>query len=152
MDALILHGLVALPLAGALAIGLLRPENGRAARGIALASSTLTFLASLYLWFEFDPALGIQFEVQIPWMSSLGTSYHVGVDGISVLLVLLTTFLTPLATWSAFGAITRKVRGFYACILILEAAMIGVFCALDLVLFYLFWEAMLVPMYFLIGI
>jgi len=152
MDQQILQWLLALPLAGALFIALLSPESGRAARGIALAASTLTFLLSLYLWFEFDPASGIQFELQVPWMSSLGTSYHVGVDGISLLLVLLTTLLTPLAIWSAFGSITRKVRGFYASLLLLEAAMIGVFVALDLVLFYLFWEAMLVPMYFLIGI
>jgi len=152
METQILQWLIGLPLAGALVIGMLRKDRGRAVRGIALASSTVTFLASLYLWFNFDPALGMQFEVRIPWMAGIGTSYHVGVDGISVLLVLLTTLLTPLAIWSAFSAIQSKVRGFYAALLILEAAMIGVFCALDLVLFYLFWEAMLVPMYFLIGI
>jgi NADH-quinone oxidoreductase subunit M len=152
MDTQILQWLIALPLAGAVIIAFLRPAQAGLARGIALAASTATFLLSLYLWQNFDPAGGFQFEVRVPWIESVGTSYHVGVDGISLLLVLLTTILTPLATWSAFGAITEKVRGFYASLLILEAAMIGVFVALDLVLFYLFWEAMLVPMYFLIGI
>ena len=151
MDHTLLNWLVALPLFGAALIGAV---PGRAAwtRGVALWASVATFALSLPLWFQFDPAGGMQFQFEARWIPSLGIAYRVGVDGISVLLVLLTTLLCPLAILSSFGTVSKSERGFYASLLLLEAAMIGVFIALDLVLFYLFWEAMLVPMYFLIGI
>jgi NADH-quinone oxidoreductase subunit M len=152
MDGQILQWLIFLPLLGAVLIGLLPARAQSGARSVALWASSLTFIISIYLWFQFEPAAGIQFETEVDWIPSLGVAYHVGVDGISVLLVLLTTLLCPLAIASSFSSITRRVRGFYASMLVLEAAMIGVFVAFDLILFYLFWEAMLVPMYFLIGI
>jgi NADH-quinone oxidoreductase subunit M len=152
METQIIQWLLALPLAGAALIVFLPSSWGKAVRLTALGSSLATFLLSIYLWTEFVPSAAMQFEVSVPWISSLGVTYHVGIDGISLLLVLLTTLLSPLAIWSSFTSVTHKVRGFYASMLILETAMIGVFVALDLFLFYLFWEAMLIPMYFLIGI
>jgi NADH-quinone oxidoreductase subunit M len=98
------------------------------------------------------PAAGMQFVERAPWIPAYGISYHVGIDGISYWLILLTTFLTPLAILGAWHYITKRVREFIVFMLLLEAGMIGVFVALDLVLFYVFWEAMLIPMYFLIGI
>ena len=152
MDHTLLNWLLALPAAGAVLIGLGPAASQVWARTVALVSSVLTFALSLVLWFEFVSGPEMQFEFAVDWIPSLGIAYHVGTDGISVLLVLLTTLLCPLAVLSSFSAVSRSVRGYYACLLLLEAAMIGVFVALDLVLFYLFWEAMLIPMYFLIGI
>ena len=86
-----------------------------------------------------------------PWIPAFGIDYYLGVDGISLLLVVLTSFLTPIALLSSWGSIDRKVKEFSVFMLVLEAAMIGVFVSLDLFLFYVFWDAMLVPMYFLIG-
>ena len=94
----------------------------------------------------------MQFEVARAWLPALGISYHVGVDGISLWLVMLTTFLTPLALLGSWTSITDRVTEFNVFMLLLETGMIGVFVALDLFLFYVFWEAMLIPMYFLIGI
>ena len=117
--------------------------------GIALAD----FLLSLYLPVNFDAnSPGMQFSVVKPWIGSFGIFYRLGVDGISLFLVLLTTFLSVLSIYSAFSAITEKVKGFYISFLLLEAGMLGVFVSLDLFLFYVFWEGMLIPMYFLIGI
>ena len=152
MDTQIIQWLLAIPVGGAALIALWPGRSARVARWIALAASLITFAVSIYLWRHFDPALGMQFETEVDWIPSLGIAYHVGIDGISLLLVLLTTLLCPLAIASSFTSITQKERGYYAVMLVLEAAMIGVFVALDLVLFYLFWEVMLVPMYFLIGI
>ncbi len=150
-----------LPLVGALAILLLKREAEGAVRGIALTTSVLTFLASLPLFFMFDATKGayaaglgdlIQFEVNLPWIETLNINYHIGLDGISLLLVMLTTFMTPLCIWGSFKAINKRVKGYYIAFLFLETGMLGVFAAVDLVLFYLFWEAMLIPMYLLIGI
>lgn len=94
----------------------------------------------------------MQFVEQYPWINAIGASYFLGIDGISLFLVLLTTFLSMLAILSSWKAVTQKIKGYYACLLFLETGMIGVFVSLDLLLFYLFWEAMLIPMYFLIGI
>src|SRR5438093_1332638 len=115
--------------------------------------AVVTFLLSLPLYFGFDAELiGYQFEEHARWMPTLGVSYHVGVDGISLLLVLLTTFLMPLALASAWDSIEDRVKEFVATMLILETGMLGVFVSLDLFLFYVFWEAMLIPMYFVIGV
>jgi len=94
----------------------------------------------------------MQFSERAPWITWLGAEYHVGVDGISLLLVLLTTFLTAVAILSSYAAVTTAVKEYMVCVLLLETGMLGVFVALDLVLFYVFWEGMLIPMYFLIGI
>ncbi len=150
---MLLSAVVFLPALGALALFLLdRKDEGRLRR-IALGVSGVAFLLSLFLWFGFDPANpGMQFEERRPWIPDFGISYHLGVDGISLLLVLLTTFITPLCLLSAWTAITERVKEFLITMLLLETGMLGVFVALDLFLFYVFWEAMLVPMYFLIGV
>src|SRR6185295_18636684 len=94
----------------------------------------------------------MQFVERRPWIPAWGISYHLGVDGLSLWLVLLTTFLTPLCLLGSWTSVKKRVREFVAFMLLLEAGMLGVFVALDLFLFYVFWEAMLIPMYFLIGI
>jgi NADH-quinone oxidoreductase subunit M len=122
-------------------------------RLVSLAVTVLTFACSLPLYFGFDAdAIGYQFEENRRWMPTLGVAYHVGIDGISLLLVLLTTFLMPLALVSAWGSIEDRFKEFTATMLLLETGMLGVFVSLDLFLFFVFWEAMLIPMYFIIGI
>ena len=108
---------------------------------------------SLPLWFWFDRGKdGFQFVEKRSWIPSIGVHYHFGVDGISALLILLTTLLGVIAILSSWTAITDRVRQYYVFLLLLQTGMLGVFCALDIFLFYVFWEVMLVPMYFLIGI
>ncbi|HEY7685944.1 MAG TPA: NADH-quinone oxidoreductase subunit M [Gemmatimonadales bacterium] len=124
----------------------------RYAKHLALAASVVEFLVSLPLWWRFVPAAGMQFEVTRPWVTGWGISYHVGVDGISLFMVLLTTFLVPLSVLGSYSYITKRERGFYANLLVLTTGMIGVFVSLDLFLFYVMWEVMLIPMYFIIGI
>src|SRR5262249_10563869 len=127
--------------------------NTRIIRLLALLISSLTFLLSISLFLHFNIANpGMQFEQVARWIPSLGITYHVGIDGISLFLVLLTTFLTPLAILSSWDSIQRRVKEYFVFMLLLESGMLGVFVALDLFLFYVFWEAMLVPMYFLIGV
>ncbi len=142
-----------LPLLGA-AIALFVPrEQISVLRVIGLATSLVVFAVSIALWFAFDPSSAdFQLVEQAGWLPGVGISYHVGVDGISLLLVLLTTFLMPLTFLSTHTAITQRVKEFVVLMLVLETAMLGTFLALDLFLFYVFWEAMLVPMYFLIGV
>jgi NADH-quinone oxidoreductase subunit M len=141
-----------LPLAGALLLVLLRGDSVRAARLAALSVSLLTFGFSLVLFFKFDGGAGLpEFSERVSWLGR-GLDYHVGVDGISLFLVLLTAFLTPLALLSSWRTVTDRVKEFSFFMLVLETGMIGVFVSLNLFLFYIFWEAMLVPMYFLIGI
>jgi len=142
-------------LPGAAGIGLLFIPRRSAGvlRLVSLAVTVLTFACSLPLYFGFDAdAIGYQFEENRRWMPTLGVAYHVGIDGISLLLVLLTTFLMPLALVSAWGSVEDRFKEFTATMLLLETGMLGVFVSLDLFLFYVFWEAMLVPMYFIIGI
>ena len=142
-----------LPTVGAIALMLVPRTAARAIRLGAFGISLATFLISLPLYFAFDTASAdYQFEEFARWLPSLGASYHVGVDGISVLLVLLTTFLTPIALASAWTAIHDRTKEFVITMLVLETGMVGVFVSLDLFLFYVFWEAMLIPMYFLIGV
>jgi NADH-quinone oxidoreductase subunit M len=124
-----------------------------AVRWVANIFGTLGFLVSLPLWFSFDrAAAGFQFLEKSPWIPTIGVSYHFGVDGISTLLILLTTLLGEIAILSSWTAIHDRVRQYYVFLLLLQVGMLGVFCALDMFLFYVFWEVMLVPMYFLIGI
>jgi NADH-quinone oxidoreductase subunit M len=144
--------LVFLPVAAAVAVALLPRTQVRAQKILALGVTTLMFALSLLLVRGFKLEPGMQFEVMRPWLPAWGISYHVGIDGISLWLVILTTFLTPLALLGSWSSIGQRVREFNVFMLLLEAGMLGVFVALDLFLFYIFWEAMLIPMYFLIGI
>ena len=151
----ILTSIVALPIAGAVLLLFVRDEERNAAkvRNIALAVSALVFAETLLLWSWFDAGSGeFQFIERHAWIPSFGISYVVGVDGISLLLLVLTGFLTPLALLGSWESIHRKTRAFCIVVLLLESAMMGVFVSLDLFLFYVFWDAMLIPMYFLIGI
>ena len=142
-----------LPVAGGALLLFMRKAGPRAIRNIALIVSLLTLLLSLPLFSTFDASNpGMQFEQSVQWIPSLGVQYHVGIDGISLFLVLLTTVLTPIAILSSWNSIEKRVREYYLFMLMLETGMIGVFVALDLFLFYVFWEVMLVPMYFLIGV
>jgi NADH-quinone oxidoreductase subunit M len=150
----ILSLVIYLPSLAALLILVFRGSD-RAARWIAFLGSLITFILSLHLVYHFNPAAGrMQFEESAPWVrtAAFTINHHLGIDGISLFLVLLTTFLTPLAILSSWESVTRRVKPYFICLLTLETGMIGVFCALDLVLFYVFWEVMLIPMYFLIGI
>jgi NADH-quinone oxidoreductase subunit M len=124
-----------------------------AVRWVANGFGLLGFLVSLPLWFWFDRAqTGFQFVERASWIPSIGVQYLFGVDGISTLLILLTTLLGFISILSSWTAITDRVRAYYVFLLLLQTGMLGVFCALDMFLFYVFWEVMLVPMYFLIGI
>ncbi|MBI5743320.1 MAG: NADH-quinone oxidoreductase subunit M [Elusimicrobia bacterium] len=119
----------------------------------ALAGTLLTLLAAIRLWTGFDAAnAAMQFSLDLSWLPVYGIHYQLGIDGISLLMIALTAFLMPISVLASFNYIKESERAYYACLLFLEAAMIGVFAALDLFVFYLFWEAMLIPMYFLIGI
>jgi NADH-quinone oxidoreductase subunit M len=143
------------PLLGLVGVLLWPKERTAAIRVTALITSTATFLISLVVLASFDPGNpDLQLTVRLPWFSLAGAAieYHLGVDGLSLLLVLLTTLLTPLAILSTWSAVEERVKEFMAFFLLLEVGMVGVFLALDLFLFYIFWEFTLVPMYFLIGI
>ncbi|MEW6543409.1 MAG: NADH-quinone oxidoreductase subunit M [Nitrospirota bacterium] len=139
-----------LPLAGTAVLFLVREAT---ARWVALGTSLADFVLSVPLWLQFDPATPrMQFAERVSWITSPPISYSVGVDGISLPLLLLTTFLTPICVLVSWKAIQTRVKEFLATLLIMETAMLGVFAALDFVLFYVFWEAMLIPMYLLIGV
>jgi NADH-quinone oxidoreductase subunit M len=152
----VLTTIVFLPLAGALLLLLVENREGRRdhlLRWAALGVSLLVFGATLLLWSRFDPSRAdFQFVERHAWIPAFGIQYAVGVDGISLFLLVLTGFLTPLALLSSWGSVHKKVKEFGAFVLALECAMLGVFVSLDLFLFYVFWDAMLIPMYFLIGI
>jgi NADH-quinone oxidoreductase subunit M len=152
----ILSALVLLPLVGAVLLLLVRNrEHERDAfiQWAALGVSLVEFVLSLWMWSRFDPARAdFQMVERADWIPSFGIQYAVGVDGISLFLVVLTGFLTPLALLGSWRSVHKKVREFSFFMLALESAMIGVFLSLDMFLFYVFWDAMLIPMYFLIGI
>lgn len=152
----VLSLIMALPLLGALSIFLFVKEGEAMAadnaRYTALWVTVITFIASLALMAEYDiTRTGFQFEEEVSWMA-LGIRYHMGIDGISVFLLLLTTFLMPICILSSWKGVTKRVREFMISFLVLETFIIGVFCALDAVLFYIFFEGMLIPMFLIIGI
>jgi NADH-quinone oxidoreductase subunit M len=152
MQSHLLSVITFLPLLGVPALLLLRSEDHIWIRRIALAVSLAEFAISLLLLPGFDSAsAGFQFVENHPWVGQ-AIQYHIGVDGISLFLVLLTTFLTPLAILCSWQSIHEYLKGFFIALLVIETAMIGVFVSLDLFLFFLFWELTLIPMYFLIGI
>ena len=148
----VLSALVLLPVAAAVVVALLPRKAEGAQRIIGLVSTTAVFLVSLALLSGFRNTAEMQFQESRPWIPGAGITYHLGLDGLSLWLVILTTFLTPLCLLGSWTSIGTRVREFVVLMLLLEAGMIGVFVALDLFLFYIFWEAMLIPMYFLIGI
>lgn len=154
MDHLILLVTILLPMLGALFIGLILPrEDEGAVRGATLVISLLTFLISLPLFWLYDTSVGgFQFAKSWEWIPQLGASFSIGIDGISLLLIVLTTFLVPISLLASWRGITKRVKSFHVAILVLEAAMIGVFAARDLLVFFLFWEVMLLPMFLLIGV
>ena len=145
--------LIFLPLAGAILVALGPREKPGLLRGIAVTTSVLTFLLSLQLFTRFVTGEGgFQFVEAHPWIPGLGITYRVGIDGISLFLVLLSTLLSVVAMAASWSDIKVRVKEFMICLLFLETGMIGVFVALDMFLFYVFWEVMLIPMYLLIGI
>ncbi|MDM7915000.1 MAG: NADH-quinone oxidoreductase subunit M, partial [Candidatus Eisenbacteria bacterium] len=144
--------ILGLPLAGSILLLFLPKDRPEASRLFALGISLATFVASLPLLAGFEKNAAMQFVENIPWITAFGIHYHLGVDGISLFLVLLTTFLTPVVVLSSWRDVRERVRAFHSMILLLEVGMLGAFVALDLFLFYIFWELMLIPMYVLIGV
>lgn len=144
-----------LPLVGVLLILFIRDDSENARRNIraiAFITTAATFIISLFIWTGFDNSqAGFQFVEKFAWLDS-GISYHMGVDGISMLFVILTTFLMPLCILASWEAIDKRVKAYMIAFLLLETLMIGVFCALDIVLFYVFFEAGLIPMFIIIGV
>src|SRR5213592_4145026 len=145
----VLTALIAWP---ALAAGVVLGAPERWAKHLALAASLIEFAVSVPLWWVFQPAGGMQLQLDVPWIPNWGIHYAVGVDGISLFMILLTTFLVPLSILGSYNYITTRERAFYALMLVLTSGMIGVFVALDLFLFYVMWDVMLIPMYFIIGV
>ncbi|MCU1229783.1 MAG: nuoM [Acidobacteria bacterium] len=146
-----------IPLIGALFIAFFyNRENANAIKRTALAVAVIDFLVSVPLWIAFDAKKAgvenFQFREQWSWIPSLGVQYHFAIDGIALLLILLTTLTGCIAIYSSFDAINHRQKEYYVLLLLLQTGMIGTFCALDFFLFYVFWEVMLVPMYFIIGI
>jgi len=153
MDSLPILSLVTfLPLVGACVVGFLPRASGDQAKKVALLFAVAGFLVSLPLLGYDAEAAGIQFAERYYWVPSLGISWHLGIDGISLWLVMLTTFLGPVVILGAWEAVEKRPREFFFHILALQTAMLGAFVAQNLAVFYLFWELMLVPMFFLIGV
>jgi NADH-quinone oxidoreductase subunit M len=150
----ILSSLILLPTIGALFLFFTKDKEGNnsTAKYVSLFTTAVNFLISIYLWVSFDPSTSnFQFIEDRAWIKGF-INYKVGVDGISILFIILTTFITPLCIISVNNSVKKRLRDFLIAILILESFMIGVFCALDLVVFYLFFEAGLIPMFLIIGI
>jgi NADH-quinone oxidoreductase subunit M len=150
----LLNLIVYLPLAGALLMmAFINKENSTALKTWATLVAGIDFVISVPLWFLYKPdGLEFQFATQLKWIPSVGVQYLFGVDGFAVLLILLTTLLGFIAVYCSFTAITERQKEYYVFLLLLQTGMLGVFCSLDFILFYVFWEVMLVPMYFLIGV
>jgi len=154
MNETILSLMTFLPLVGVLLLFFVPKDSHNAQRGLALGVTILTFLVSLPLVTGFQTNAEFQFVKDVPWIAAgpFQMNYHVGIDGISLWLVILTTFIMPLAVLSTWTAVEEKVKEYMICLLLLEVGMLGAFISLDLFLFYIFWELMLIPMYFIIGI
>ncbi|MEZ6185231.1 MAG: NADH-quinone oxidoreductase subunit M [Planctomycetota bacterium] len=144
---------ILIPLLGVLFLAWIPEDDPEATRSATLALSLITFLASLPLYFMYDvEAGGYQFARVYDWLGPIGAQFSLGVDGISVLLIVLTTFLVPIAVLASWKGIDKRVKSFHAALLLMEATMIGVFAARDLLLFFLFFEVQLVPMFLFIGV
>ena len=145
--------LLFLPLVGALLVLCVPARNVGAVKWLANGVSLAGFLLATPLWFSYNPkSPDFQFVERARWIPSIGAEYFLGVDGISTLLILLTTLMGFIAILSSWSAITERVKEYYFALLVLQTGMLGAFMSLDFLLFFLFWEVMLVPMYFLIGI
>jgi len=142
------------PLVGVLILLFMNKNSHGALRGVAIAASIVSFLVSLPLVAGFQNNAEFQFTEMVPWIASgpFHMTYYVGIDGISLWLVILTTFIMPIAILSTWTAVEEKVKEYMICLLLLEVGMLGAFISLDLFLFYIYWEVMLIPMYFIIGI
>ena len=150
---MLLNTIIILPFIASLLIGLLGKDYLRLNYFIALSSSVILFLLSLYLLYLFDPLSNeYQFQTQINWITQFNIQYYIGIDGISLPLILLTTFITPLVIITSNTSQKKNLHQYLAAFLILESLMIGVFSSLDAFLFYIFWEAMLIPMFIIIGV
>tara|TARA_B100000941_G_scaffold285523_1_gene257694 strand:+ start:4158 stop:5648 length:1491 start_codon:yes stop_codon:yes gene_type:complete len=148
----ILSSIIFLPLIGSLFIFLSRSQNNQGAIYVSIFTSFANFILSLFLWYSFDKNFaGFQFVEEKNWISGL-IKFKLGVDGISILFIVLTAFITPICVISCINSVKERVKEFLIAILILETFMIGVFCSLDLVIFYLFFEAGLIPMFLIIGV
>ncbi|MFO1112416.1 MAG: NADH-quinone oxidoreductase subunit M [Rhodospirillales bacterium] len=145
-----------LPLLGAAFIMVIRGEPdvvARNARNVALLTSCATFVLSLGIWFNFDPSTAdFQFEERAVWMPAFNIAYHMGVDGISMPFVLLSTLLIPVCILASWTSVTMRVKEYMVSFLLMETMLVGTFCALDLILFYLFFEGVLIPMFLIIGV
>ena len=156
MDWPILSTITFLPLIGAVGILLINGDPASVARNsryAALWTSLITFIISLFIWFDFDTGNpGFQFEEQAEWLPAFKIGYRMGVDGISMMFVLLSTLLTPVCILASWESIQNRVREYMAAFLILETLMVGTFCALDFIVFYMFFEGVLIPMFLIIGV
>jgi NADH-quinone oxidoreductase subunit M len=153
MEQYILTFTIFSPLVGIILILLLNGKNSELIKWTGLVTSILTFFLSLFIYYSFDINKSeMQLTFQSLWIGSFGTSYYVGIDGISLLLIMLTTFITPITIISSWRSIEKHLKGFIIMILLLEVGMTGVFSSLDTFLFYIFWELILIPMYFIIGV
>ena len=150
-DAALLNALLLLPVGGIAAVALARSEAR--VRSVSLAVMLAGLAIAAWLYVRFDPTVaGLQFRTRIPWIAAWGVHYDIGLDGLNLLLVLLTAFLGPIFVAGSFTAIRRDVSLFYAMLFLIQFTMLGTFLAQDLFLFYLFWEAMMIPMFLIIGI
>ena len=145
-----------LPLVGALFCLIVNgPKEAvdRNCRSVALVTTLATFLISLLLWIRFDPTkAGFQFEEKVAWVPALNIGYHAGIDGISLFFVLLSTLLTPICILASWESVKVRVKEYMIAFLVLETFMVGMFCALDLTLFYIFFEGVLIPLFLIIGV
>lgn len=149
----ILSLLIFLPVILSLPILFFRKQDEKLIKSYAFAVSLIPFAIAVYLFFIFNPSLpDYQFVEKVKWLSFSNTYYYLGIDGISLLLILMSTFMFPLSILASWTSITKNIKSYYFLLLMLDAALAGVFCSLDLILFYIFWEFILIPMYFIIGV
>jgi NADH-quinone oxidoreductase subunit M len=153
LDQHLLTAIVFLPILGAIML-LAFPRGGESGvRGFSIAVTLIDLALAIWMWMRFEPRVpGMQLTERLEWVPSLGITYSLGVDGLSILLVVLTTFLAPIVILSTYSSVTERAREYMVSLLFLQTGMLGAFLATDLFLFYVFWEVMLIPMYFLIGI
>jgi NADH-quinone oxidoreductase subunit M len=152
-DAVLLNVVLYLPLLGIALIVALPDGQDDRIRSNSFGVMLAQFVIAAFLYLRFDPGVaGLQFETRLPWIADWGVYYHIGLDGYNVLLVLLTAFLGPLVVAGAFSAIQKDIKLFYSMVFFIQFAMLGTFVAQDLLLFYIFWETMLIPMFLIIGI
>jgi NADH-quinone oxidoreductase subunit M len=153
VSAPVLSVLLAIPIAGAIGIALTDARRPATARTIGLTAAIAALVVAAWVWGAFRPGVaGLQFEERRAWIPAAGIGYHLGVDGLSISLTALVTLLVPVAIVASADQVQERVRGFVLTLLLLEAGLLGTFLAQDLILFYVFWEAMLIPMYFLIAL